>query len=245
MTVAVNMSAHYPAVVTVNGCNEAGVRASVSTDMEWQVNGRTVARSQVDSAIMTIYDISPSNVKQLSSRDWHQLEHVATSFNDVQYSGYSDRLAAAWPTLRYPSYSWSVSESPRYVPCGFLGEIACGNTPANEVVSSNLQLRHGHRYYICVWSNSTIVQHENFKEELPKLEVCTNGVTIDLKRPLGGCVSVGSEETNECRNSEMKELQYQATTTEMAIFWSGFSDIEAEGTAVHASGIAYYEYSIG
>ena len=247
VSVPVNMSAHYEAVATVSGYNSAGAAATVSIDMMWRENGRIVPRSDLNTASLTIYDIAPSNVKQLKqlrSSDWRQLEHAATSFVDIQYSGYSNRLAAAWPTLRYPSYLWSISELPRYISCS-LSTIACGETPANEIVASNLELQHGHRYYFCVWSNATSIEHENFREDLPPIEVCTNGVTIDLRRPLAGCVWVGSEEVSQCQTSDMKERQYQASTTEMSIFWSAFSDIEVEGTAVHASGIAYYQYAIG
>jgi hypothetical protein len=242
--VTVSMSAHYEAVATVSGYNAAGVAATVSVDVVWKENGRTVPRSDVNTYTLTIYDIAPDSVQQIKSSDWRQLEHASVSFVDIQYSGYSDRLAAAWPTLRYPSYFWSISELPRYVSCS-LSAIACGETPANEVVSSNLELQHGHRYYFCVWSNATSIQHENFREDLPPIEVCSNGVTIDLEHPLAGCVWVGNEEMSHCQTSDMKKRQYQASTTEMVIFWSSFSDIEVEGTAVHVSGIAYYEYAIG
>lgn len=82
-----------------------------------------------------VYDVPASLVQGTAQVDWRQLEYHVTSLTDNISSRFS--LSAAWPALGYTKYSYSVSTTQGFQPCG--------STVANSLTVAGLLLQHGQR----------------------------------------------------------------------------------------------------
>ena len=220
---------------TVVGYNEAGLYAMASAPLVWS-GGHTPSPPIVS-------DVVSSLVQQTTQTDWKQLEYSSTSFSDIDYSSSPSSLSAAWPTLRYSKYGYSVSLTQGFQPCGSPGALACGSTVANSLTVGHLPLQHGRRYYFCVQalaSDSTLVT----PAAVPGvLTACSNGVTVDLQPPVGGCVQIVPGAVQAVpRPACVNASGFQASVTELLVVWSPFQDVQS---SVHISGVAYYQYAIG
>ena len=51
-------------------------------------------------------------------------------------------------------------------------------------------LKHGARYYICVYAKEKVVEHEKWTEMLTEVKECSDGVVVDLTKPTKGRVWV-------------------------------------------------------
>ena len=46
----------------------------------------------------------------------------------------------------------------------------------------------GHRYAVCIHAEATVLVYEYWKEELPGISVCSDGITVDTTPPSPGNV---------------------------------------------------------
>ena len=72
------------------------------------------------------------------------------------------------------------------------------------------ELIHGYRYVTCVHADATTIAHERWPQELPEINECSDGVTLDLTPPLAGDVWIGNNKDiryQVCRTSSFS-LQY-------------------------------------
>ena len=60
----------------------------------------------------------------------------------------------------------------------------------------DLVLEEGSRYHICIYGNETSLIHGKWEETLAEVSVCSDGVTVDTKPPIGGHVWVGHADTH-------------------------------------------------
>ena len=269
--VNVTISLHTANVVTVKGYNTAGLYSSLSTELRWRLeDGEVVPQSSVPLSPLTVVDIDESEVERLATSDWRQHQFWEWDPVDLQYSRSPDSLSGAWPNLRYMRYDYSISTMPTYQSCDSPESVACGETITNSVTVRGLSLIHGQRYYFCVRGVRGEAIHVT-PVTPPVFTSCSNGITIDLTPPTGGCVHIitpslldapaqddviagsgsGSagelrpllERGRECVN--LNKSTFQSSTSELFIGWDQFLDVEQYSTAVHVSGVAYYEYAIG
>ena len=277
-SVSVNVNAtislHTANVVTVKGYNTAGLYSSLSTELRWQLDdGEVVPQSSVPLSPLTVVDIDESQVERLVTSDWRQRQFREWDSVDLQYSRSPDSLSGAWPNLRYMRYDYSISITPTYQSCDSPESVACGETIANSITVRGLPLIHSQRYYFCVRGVRGEAIHVTSATP-PVFTSCSNGITVDLTPPTGGCVHIitpslldapaqddiiatpgsggsGSgaelrpllERGREC--VYLNESTFQSSTSELFIGWDQFTDVEQYSTAVHVSGVAYYEYAIG
>ena len=273
MNVNATISLHTANVVTVKGYNTAGLSSSISTELRWRLeDGNVVPQSSVPLSPLTVVDIDESEVERLATSDWRQRQFREWDPVDLQYSRSPDSFSGAWPNLRYMRYDYSISTTPTYQSCDSPESIACGETIANSVTVRGLSLVHGQRYYFCVRGVRGEAIHVSSATP-PVYTSCSNGITVDLTPPTGGCVHIvtpslldasaqddiiitgsgsGSgggelrpflERGREC--VYLNETAFQSSTSELFIGWDQFADVEQYSTAVHVSGVAYYEYAIG
>ena len=275
MSVSVDVNAtislHTANVVTLKGYNTAGLYSSLSTELRWRLeDGEVVPQSSVPLSPLTVVDIDESEVERLATSDWRQRQFREWDPVDLQYSRSPNSLSGAWPNLRYMRYDYSISTMPTYQSCDSPESVACGETIANSVTVRGLSLTHGQRYYFCVRGVRGEAIHVT-PATPPVFTSCSNGITVDLTPPTGGCVHIitpslldapaqddviagsgsGSagelrpllERGRECVN--LNESTFQSSTSELFIGWDQFLDVEQYSTAVHVSGVAYYEYAIG
>lgn len=47
-------------------------------------------------------------------------------------------------------------------------------------------LEHGHRYVICIHADAVLLEHEYWKEPLPEISSCSDGITVDITPPRPG-----------------------------------------------------------
>ena len=256
------ISLHTSNTVAVRGYNNAGLYSTASTQLQWEIDGQVLPQEAVPRSRLIVVDIPASQVPELQTTDWRELEYRESDLTDIEYSNSFNSLSAAWPDLRYTSYAYSISTSQTYQPCGSAGDPACGTTIANAVTVSNLDLADGQRYYFCVQASRADAIHPT--SSTPSVFVaCSNGVTIDSSPPLGGCVQILppnlSEEGDissgggpsgfvplydaprECTSGS----RFQAATSEIRMVWDRFTDVERFGNAVHATGVTFYEYALG
>ena len=64
-------------------------------------------------------------------------------------------------------------------------------------------LKHGARYYICVYAKEKVVEHEKWTEILPEVKECSDGVVVDLTKPTEGRVWV----------NRLRHIQYQVSSS--------------------------------
>ncbi|XP_067680773.1 uncharacterized protein [Haliotis asinina] len=172
---------------------------------------------------------------------------------DVDYTPYKNILSAVWPSLRHRKYKWAVvagnkldptshfkRESLMTVsdPCALAHVIKCGET-GREFVNVHFdqteELRHGHRFYVCIHADETEVTYEKWPTVLEEVNACSDGITVDLTPPSPGSITIQG----------LKENIYQISTSEVRVDWYGFTDVEEEGRSSHTSGIAFYNIALG
>ena len=185
---------------------------------------------------------------------------------ELDYTNSSHSLSAAWPDLRYTSYNYSVSTMPTFTTCTPPSSgVACGTTIANSATIPDLALEDGVRYYVCVQTRQPFAIHPS-PSSPSTLTACSNGVTVDLSPPSGSYVQIQPlapvwesdvASGDVASGSGFGDLvpfrsqcvwngsQFQSSSSDLHIVWSPFHDVEWNGNAVHASGIAYYEYAVG
>ena len=256
------ISVHTGNTVTLRGYNRAGLHSTVSTSLYWEVNGEVLSQGSVPRSPRVVLDISESQAVIPQTVDWRQLEYQEGAPRDIEYTNSMSSLSAAWPLLRYKRYNYSISTTPSFEPCT-PPRPTCGSTIANAVTVSNLQLTNGLRYYVCVQALGTDAIHPTTSTPAV-LTACSNGVTVDLTPPEGSCVQIVPPRLNESATlgsggepSSLGPLlptshecatnrsQLQVSTSEVHIIWNQFLDVEQYGTAVHATGVARYEYAVG
>ena len=257
----VTLSLHHENIVNLRALDPTGLYVSISTPLRWEVEGRVVSRDSCDPLV--VYDITPgADLIDLSATGWTELSHSVTTPQDMQYSPSPSSLAGAWPELRYSQYNYSISSLQEYTSCDNQLTIACGTTFHNSVSLEDLPLLEGVRYYICVRALAEDAIHRTLTTP-PVLDACSDGATVDLSPPLGGCVKitcppespvgpetgsgVGAQLEPEWDRScaGVNESRFQVSTSDLYLVWEEFRDVEGAGSAVHASGVAYYSYAIG
>ena len=55
-------------------------------------------------------------------------------------------------------------------------------------------LVNGHRYMVCIHAEAMVLEHEYWKEDLPDISACSDGITIDTTPPVPGDVWVYKKE---------------------------------------------------
>lgn len=263
----VSVSLHRENVLTLRGYNSAGLYGSISTQLLWSVGDSVLPQSQVPLTPLVVYDIPQEQVTSDPSLvSWRDISYRVTEVRDIDYSTSPASLSGAWPSLRYTQYNYSVSTQQAYVSCEMGGALACGSTHLNSATLSNLALSEGERYYFCLHALREHAIHYTTATP-PALEACSNGITIDTTSPRGVCVKVVSPSFNgaghmtgsgggggargeltpdvDMRCDSVKETRVQVSTSELYVVWEEFVDVEEAGKAVHASGVAYYQYAIG
>ncbi|XP_053381645.1 uncharacterized protein LOC123528459 [Mercenaria mercenaria] len=94
-------------------------------------------------------------------------------------------------------------------------------------------IERNHLYYICAYSNVTLVAREAFTEELTEIRSCSNGFIIDDIPPTDGRVTV--------RNTG----GFLSDISAIDIAWRGFDDNADVEKLGYRDGIKYYSYAIG
>lgn len=223
-----------------------GLFVSGAAQVRWNVSGNIVARTHVKAQVIPlVYDVPASAVGENPTGDWREVEQQYRNYADIDYSQSSSSLAAAWPTLHYPSFNWSVSVLKQYLPCGHMSAVSCGTAIGTTLRLTNVTLLHGWRYHVCISSHAILVQHKHHNESLPAVEHCTDGVTIDTSPPTSGCVWAGPAVNTKPDCQQKLQEVVQASTSELHVAWQHFTDVEAKKAAVHLSAIGRYEIGVG
>ena len=253
---SVNYSPAQRIVFTVRGVNEAGLHSSVSTTINWIINGEEVTQDMVLFDPSIVFDIQENDIRSSEGiSDWSELEHYAVNLRDIDYVDSNSALYASWPLLRYQVYSWSVSENNSFQDCNSPHSIACGSTVDNFITVERLNLTHGHTYYVCVQAFINTVPTPSSSI----LTACSDGVIADLVPPTPGCVQIIVPDHNEglefgsavggdssyplldavlCENIG----GFQSSNSELVLRWDNFTGVD---TTYHISSITHYEYAIG
>ena len=252
------LSLHKTNYVTVRGYNYAGLSVQSSALLKWRINGQELEQNEVPRNPLVVFDITESDVLPLFTDNWKEIEHVAVTYTDIEYAN-TTSLSAAWPDLRYTTFSYSISTQQQFSTCqsNDLYAITCGNTIGNAVTATNLDLVDGERYYVCVQGLLSDAIHPT-PHTPHTLTHCTNGVIVDLTPPKSGCVEIltlyvpesdhmtGSgdamvvPDNREC--SRDTGVVFQVSSSEVFVVWEEFSDVEG---AWHVGGVANYQYAIG
>ena len=261
------LSLHKTITVALQGYNAAGLYSRTGVGLYWNVDGDATPQDHVPRDKLIIYDIPEAVVPELSSNDWRDIEYSEWDpiGMELDYTSSAHSLSAAWPDLRYMAYNYSVSTTPTFSACNSPHSVACGTIIANAVTIPNLELENGQRYYVCVRSRREYAIHPSPSTPFT-LTACTDGVTVDLFPPAGTCVELRPTTLDRevelasggvASGSGLGDLtpfqsecvtngsQFQISSTDLHIVWSPFHDVEWYENAIHASGVAYYEYAIG
>jgi hypothetical protein len=258
----VTVSLHYPNTVTLRGYNSAGLHAVTHTALLWNVDGVVMAQDSIPLLPLIVYDVATSS-NDPEATSWQDLVHTTVTLQDSDYTSSMSSLSGAWPGLRYTQYQYSVSTVQEYSPCSAQEGVACGSTFHNSATVSSLSLTEGTRYYFCVLALAEDAIHRT-PSTPPVLEACSNGVTVDVTPPRGGCVKItpqpvsglrggmgGSGMGSEVRPQQnrqctaLNDTRFQVSTSDLYLIWEEFVDVEVYGNTVHESAVATYSYAIG
>jgi hypothetical protein len=94
-------------------------------------------------------------------------------------------------------------------------------------------LKRNEVFYICAYSNMTLVPRESFEDILPEIKSCSNGFIIDDVSPSVGKVFVKNFDG------------YLTESSKIDIYWKGFDDNTDVSKLGYRDRIKYYSYSIG
>lgn len=249
--VNVTVSLHHVNKVTLRGYNSARLCARTDALLEWNVDGIVMSQDSVPRSPLMIFDVSDTSIfgDTSSVSSWRDIVYREVALEDIEYSGMPS-LSGAWPDLRYTLYSYSISEYQAYQQ-DCTQAVSCGSTIHNFATVDNLTLTEGWRYYFCVRALEEHAVHRTSVTP-PVLEVCSNGVTVDLSAPEGSCIAIVSlSDTTVGPDGRISDCttanhsRFQVSTSELYLTWSEFTDVESSGNAVHFSGVADYQYAIG
>ncbi|XP_053401094.1 uncharacterized protein LOC123523194 isoform X2 [Mercenaria mercenaria] len=232
--------------IAVRGYSKAGHSAIVSINIKNCSDIREIRPSIVIDAAGDHLD------QEHTGKSIYLEENAIWSNPDTDYTSYNNILSAVWPTLRHKAYTWAVlsvreedattfyeqaTDVVLHDPCSHPDSVKCGTTDLGyvNIYFEAAELIHGRRYVVCVHANATNLRHELWTQELPEINACSDGVTVDLTPPSTGDVWIGNH----------KHILYQTSTSELNVNWNSFIDIEEERYAVHTSGITGYEIAIG
>ena len=248
----------------LRGVNRAGLASTISS----------IIKKEEAVEEHTIYDIQASTGFP-TTEEWSAQDFTSTSYTDLDYTSSPHTLTAVWPSLRYRSYTYSVSNTPSFIECTSPYPIACNTTLSNGARVTDLNLVNGQVYYFCVQG----LAEDSFSPSPsgPRtVTACSDGIVVDLAPPTGGCVQIvpvhSAEEVPELRSDErivssgsggeegrqdiatLSSLRShsctdrsgtQSSTSELKLVWDWFQDIEQYGNGPFAYGVSNYEYSIG
>lgn len=69
-------------------------------------------------------------------------------------------------------------------------------------------LEHGRRYVVCIHTEYTEISHEKWTEVLPEINICSDGIVVDLTPPSPGKVWIGKQ-----------GQQYQVLMRKKVVYW--------------------------
>ena len=219
-----------------------GDKSKLTVPLMWSVDGEIFEQEDVMFERPIVRDILPSSVPVTMATTWQEVTYSTDEIVDIDYTSSANQIAAAWPSLRFKSYAWSVTEQPNFLSCD--QAIACGDTFLNYVTVSNLQLEHGHTYFMCL----RVLPSDAIEPDVipsPRRAVhCTDGVLVVSELPRPSSITATPFATQSVGTSLpcCPDKIYQTSRTELYIKWEEFSSV---ATGYHASSIAYYEYAIG
>ena len=252
LTLDTPLSLHVNHWVVVMAVNSARLQTSAVTPLIFR---------GPEAPPLIVLDVTDDAVSTVSTSDWRNLEHHSPNFTDIEYSRSPSSLSAAWPSIRYSLYNYSISTERVFKSCDQPNHVTCGSTISNAITVSSLSLTNGERYYFCIRAVA-----ENFIPPSAApfgVTACSNGITIDRSPPKVGCVqilppSLPSELSELSSGDQAKEHPsleqpqacvnrsgYQTSTSVLRIVWDRFVDSEENRNVPHAYGISYYEYAIG
>ncbi|XP_070572874.1 uncharacterized protein [Ptychodera flava] len=228
----------------LRGYNKAGLSTTVHREIkDCSVVGHITKNIVIDA--VGEYDDEIDDV-----RDVHLSADSEWPASDAEYTRSKSKLSAVWPSLGHGNYSWKVISDQtlaRYAyqkpvqhidyksyPSSSPHVIAYGKSQSQYINVGGLELQHGWRYYICIHANETVTYRANIEVILPQVSACSDGIVADHTPPATGIVKIG-----------LDGQQYQTSTSELIVHWSGFYDVDEHGRSSHSSGIKTYEIAIG
>ena len=90
------------------------------------------------------------------------------------------------------------------------------------------------KYYICAFSNKTVVSREYFSETLEEIDTCGNGFVVDSDPPIAGQVTL-----------ESNHHGFLTSNKSVRVVWDKFRDIDEFLETGYETGIASYHVSLG
>ena len=250
VVINVTLTLHHSISAQLRIYNSVGLHITSTAELEWNVDGSVLPHNSVPHSPLQVFDVLklPSSSESLS--DWRELTYLEAQVLDIDYIN-STYLSGVWPHLRYKTYNYSISTLQAYMPSSDAAGIACGSTFLNHASLTSPDLQDGQTYYFCVRALQEHAIHPT--SSTPSvLEVCSNGVTIDLLAPRGSCFKIvspllegvngGQRERNVVGASSSLECSlrndslFQVSDSELYLSWSEFVD---------SSEVAYYSCAIG
>ena len=249
------LSLHKQYHVTVRGTNIANLVTSISNTLSFTGN------YTIDNLI--VYDISSDTL----SGQQLPLEFTYTEYTELDYTSSSTSLSAVWPDLRYTTYEYSVSTEQQFHECDIDNPVVlgCGSTTFNSITVSQLNLTHGHTYYVCIRAEA-VNAFTPGPAHSQTVTSCTDGIIPYLTPPTTGCVqlrpSYQPTELPELTSEELNDYDdniyfnnkatpqcinqhgSQSSTSELYIVWDHFTD-QLDLPRPHNIPVANYEYAIG
>ena len=154
---------------------------------------------------------------------------------DLDFCRRNATLAGVIPSPTERNFTWYLTTSaivPRSLQCDT--DPACIKSLTSQggyAIFHKVKLSPGKTYYICVWSNATIIKRELFDEHLDEVRLCGNGFLVDDMPPIAGQVQVVNQRHG-----------FLLGSAEIAVAWDGFKDLASYN---HNSTIKGYSIAIG
>ena len=153
---------------------------------------------------------------------------------DVDFCRSNATLAGAIPSPAERNFTWYLTTSaaiPRSLECDTdAGCVKRLTSNGGIAVFHKIKLIPGNIYYICAWSNATIIKRELFDEHREEVRLCGNGFLVDDSPPTTGHVMI----VNQRHGFLLGEG--------IVLAWDGFKDMVSR---IQNSSIKGYSIAIG
>ena len=154
---------------------------------------------------------------------------------DVDFCRSNASLAGAIPSPAERNFTWYLTTSaaiPRNLQCDTdPGCVKSLTSKGGFAVFHKIILTPGNMYYICAWSNATIIKRELFDEHLEEVWLCGNGFLVDDSPPIPGKVMIINQRHG-----------FLLGAGEIVVAWDGFEDMASRN---QNSSIKGYSLAIG
>ncbi|XP_060552014.1 uncharacterized protein LOC132713433 isoform X3 [Ruditapes philippinarum] len=204
--------------------------------------------TKASTIMKSVYDIDTVYDMDIGSNSWQMIKEMLHSSNlgskmsllhdrEVDFGTSETLIAGVLMHATDRNVTWFLKRTPelaKSIDCDKDKDCVHSAISDNGFMPFDMNLlKRNEVFYICAYSNMTLVPRESFEDILPEIKSCSNGFIIDDVSPTLGKVFVKNFGG------------YLTESSKIDIYWKGFDDNTDVNKLGYRDRIKYYSYSIG